>query len=177
MIRSHWLLAAATVALSLAVAFGQTPGNAGPAGGGAAGGMVMFQRTALDNYVAAIAELNMDPDFALSTEQKKLIKVIRGDYRKAVEDFVAHHKDEIDAIQQAIRDATTSQDQVALQDARQRMQPLRAQGPKPAPYIAKVKAVLTPEQAGQVETQMREVQAPPPQGGPGRTTQPAASQP
>ncbi len=167
MIRFKLVLAAMVfglVAAGSAFAQGRGGGRGGPGGPGG-----MFGRSPFDNYVAALADLNLTPDFTLTADVKKQVQAVRDDWKKANDDFKTAHKDELDKAQAAIRDAMQAQDREAGQTARQALQDINAKGPKAEEYIAKIKALLTPEQADAVDKKEKEMQPPMPggRGGPG----------
>jgi Spy/CpxP family protein refolding chaperone len=170
MFKSKWLLAAVIVGVGFAgFAFGQAEGPANPQPGanpGAGGPNLianLLQRfNGLAQYVAVLAEANLSPDFTLTAEQKTQIKEIRGQFQKDAEEFIKKNQEQIDKIRQSVQAARDAGDPDAMREAfRQAMQDgqeLASQGPKPQEYVAKIKAVLTPEQADQVDKKLKEMQ-------------------
>ena len=150
--------------LATTSAFGQgrRGGQGGPGGGfGGPGGNAFTQ------YVAALADCNLSPDFTLTADEKTKIQGVRDDFKKAEDDFQTANKDDLDKARQAFRDANGDQD--AMATARTNLQAIMAKGPKAEDYVAKVKALLTPDQSDAVDKKVKEL-APPARGnrgGPG----------
>jgi hypothetical protein len=160
MLKSKWLLAVALVVAGFAgLSFGQAGGGNPQPGGNPVMGMLM-RFNALTQYVSALAEANLDPDFTLTADQKTKIKEVRGQFQKDAEEFIKKNQDQIDKIRQSISDAQGDPEamRAAVQQAMQDGQDLISKGPKAQEYVAKIKAVLTGDQADQVDKKLKEMQ-------------------
>ncbi len=123
----------------------------GPWGWGAAGG----QGVQLDQYMMTLTQLNMTPALTLDKEAKQKLQDIQAEWRSAQAKFMEDHKGDFTKVGQEQMEAFKAKDQEKIKAVMKQSQELYAQGPKGDEYLAKAKAVLTPEQTKAVEASLK----------------------
>lgn len=141
------------------------PTNAGQAGGQPATGPDAKPatywhentvRVQVHTFLMQLANLNMTPDFSLDKAQKEKIAALKAEFDAAVTKFQADNNDEGVKLQDALQKAlhAKDRDQAKIQEYIKQQQELMAKGPKSADTIAKVKELLTADQAKVLEDKL-----------------------
>jgi Spy/CpxP family protein refolding chaperone len=149
-LRKTLLVTAAAFALSMpAFSFGADdppappPAQQQPPRGGRG-----FGRNALTELVSALGELNLSPDFSLSSDQKSKIQSIRDDFKKQSDQWRADHAADLKKLQDQraeLRNAgPDAQDK--RQELTQASQQLYASAPSGDEAAKLIQAVLTADQ-------------------------------
>lgn len=130
----------------------------GPDGQQPGGPPLPFQRReSMTETMNILGETNLRPDFDLTKEQKEKIAAIRDGLRAAREKWQAERAEElrkIDEQMRAARDGGGGRDQ--FEALMQKRQEIMATAPSSEDAIAKIKAVLTPEQLKAFEAAVEE---------------------
>lgn len=96
-------------------------------------------------------------DLNITPEQHEQIKVVMEDARDKHMKWLEEHKDEVEALRSEVKKAVEAKDREALKGLREKMVALRENAPKPEDAIAKIRPILTKEQATTFDTRLAEV--------------------
>lgn len=143
------LLASATTAPAQVIIRDGGPGGMMVNPWGFGGGGFAFEQ-----FMGTLTQLNMTTDFTLTVEAKGKLQAVREEWNKAQSDFRQEHRDELKELGQDVMEAYKAGDKEKIKDATKKQQEFMAKGPKAEDYIAKAKAVLTPEQLKLVEAKI-----------------------
>jgi Spy/CpxP family protein refolding chaperone len=96
-------------------------------------------------------------DLNLTEDQHEQIKVVLDDTRDAHMKWREEHADEADALRAEVRKAVEAKDREALAKLREKMKALREDAPKPEDAVAKIRPILTEEQATKFDAKLAEL--------------------
>ncbi len=134
--------------------------NAGPGPGGPPP-MPFSRLQRLTDSLSALGQASLDPAFEMTVDQKAKIAALRAEYTAADEKWQAENAEELRKIGEGLRSAS-GDDRQALDKKRQE---IMRTAPSSDAALAKLKAILTPEQVKAMEAQAAEMR--PPGFGPG----------
>ena len=144
---------------------GRNPGQGGrnfnPGGGGPP--MTNRGRESFTENLSALSQINLDPAFDLTVDQKAKIAALRAEYQAARDKWQADNGEELRKLDEAMRNAS-GQERQALDQKRQE---LMRTAPSSDAMVAKLKAILTAEQVKALESRASEMRREGFGGGPG----------
>jgi len=155
------LLAAFVFAMASVAVYAQTAapqGAGGRSGPGSLGGFGRFGGSAMMQTLVALGELNLTPDFTLSTDQKQKIQAIRDDFKAQEEKFRSENADAFKALEEQRKAARDAGGQEAFTKVREAEQALQAKGPKSDDAAKQIQAVLTADQLTAFQAKEKESQ-------------------
>jgi hypothetical protein len=166
LVRVVAIAALALSAMTVSAAPPDNGGGGGPQMGGRGGGpppfMNMMDRNQLSRTIATLGELNLSPDFTLSADQKQKLEAIRADFKKQQDQWKTDHAADLKASDDAINDLRDNggppdRDQMrSLFEARMK---IMSTAPDGADAVKQVIALLTPDQAKQLQAKQDELDA------------------
>lgn len=123
-------------------------------GAGSFGWGIGGQGASFEMFMMTLTQLNMTPDLTLNKDAKLKLQAVRDQWQKAQAKFMEEHKDDFKKLQKEQMEAYTANDPAKIQEAAKKYQELAAAGPKGDEYIAKAKAVLSPDELKVVEEKL-----------------------
>jgi hypothetical protein len=125
----------------------------------------LFAGNQLEPYIAALADVNLSPEFNLSVEQKRKIAAIRQDFRKSYETWQKDHSDQMDDLVADWRDMRNGgagagggrRDMERMRELMLEAQDLNMSAPSGEEAVDLIKAVLTEEQLNQVNARQEQL--------------------
>jgi len=158
------VLTALVLGLAMSASAADRPaagGEGGRGGFGGPGGLaglagMMGQRDRLAETVMVVAELNLQPDFTLTQDQKVKIKAIRDEFRDAAEKFRKDNEEAFAKLREEMGRLRDGGGRDAWQELARKRQELMDKGPKGEEYAERIKAVLNEEQAKAMEKALAE---------------------
>ena len=131
-------------------------GGGGGRGGGRGAGAGMFQQDPFQQTIAALGDLNLQPDFNLTKEQKEKLQGIRDDVKKAAAKWRTDNADALKKLQDDSREAMQGQDREKMREIMTKRQELMQTQPKTDDAAKQVTALLTEDQKAALEKKIAE---------------------
>ena len=135
-------------------------GEGRPGGGGFGGPPMMFgagpfgARDAVAEYMTTLGEINLSPDFNLSSDQKAKIKVARDAFKEEQAKWQADHAEDLRKIQEQMMSMFSRggpPNPESFQAINKMRQELLASSPDSDPVAQRIQAVLTDAQHAQID--------------------------
>lgn len=146
---------------------GPPDGSGGPGGPGFGGRFGMMRGpnlfaniNRLDPFVNALADLNLSPEFNLSTEQEQKIATIRTEFKKASDTWRTDHRDQIDDLQADFREMRRGGgNEEEMRKLMDEARDLMLSAPSGDEEVKQVRAILTEDQVKQVDAKLEQQRA------------------
>jgi hypothetical protein len=116
-------------------------------------------RNDLEPFIAALADLNLGPDFNLTAEQETKIADIRQAFKKSVETWRTDHEDQLNDLREQVRSMRRGQGNEERQKVMDSIRDLVITAPNGDAEVKEIKALLNEDQARQVEAREASVKA------------------
>jgi len=109
--------------------------------------------------VAALADLALEPDFVITSEQKESIQSLRADQKLAMDKWRGDNHDALQKIADDLQAARDSGNQDKARELFQQRQAFMNKGPKPEDAVKKLMGLLNEEQRKRVDDRLAQRRA------------------